>query len=338
MRLLLILLLSFSIHFLLAQHRKKNIGNTFSRYVGKYETNGFVVQVVLNNHALLLVVPGAPLQSMIPVTTNKFKSEVFNDSFFLFIEKEGKIVQMVNQNPGASITLTKVSDTVDPINPGDSLLTRKKLTDHFSFLYSDMDSISVDLIASRLERSYHKILTDFKMKSIPVTIVRVYPSVKAFHEGINFPDAPPNILATAFGKSDIRMPSPNSVGSGDSLNLINNIAHEFTHCVHLNIDYAPNNPRWLWEGVAMFEADWFINPKEIDVIKNRQFPSLISLSNGLEYELGYVIIEAIKDIWGFDAVIDLIKKRGDVPSVLQLSQEQFEEKIYAHIYKKYVQN
>jgi hypothetical protein len=122
----------------------------------------------------------------------------------------------------------------------------------------------------------------------------------------------------------------------DSLMLMNGLTHEFTHCIHLNIDYSPNNPRWLWEGLAMFESDWFFDPKEIDFIKNKNFPPLATLGNGMEYMLGYVIIEAIKDIWGFDTVINLVKKRGNVQAVLNLDNKQFEEKIFQHIYKKYI--
>ena len=59
------------------------------------------------------------------------------------------------------------------------------------------------------------------------------------------------------------------------------------------------------------------------------------LSNGLEYELGYVIIEAIKETWGFDKVVELIRKRGDTMAVFHVNQEVFEKKVYGHIYKKY---
>jgi hypothetical protein len=58
----------------------------------------------------------------------------------------------------------------------------------------------------------------------------------------------------------------------------------------------------------------------------------------MEYMLGFALIEAIKDIWGFDAVISLIKNRGDVQKVLSINESQFEEKVFGHIYEKYVQN
>jgi hypothetical protein len=56
----------------------------------------------------------------------------------------------------------------------------------------------------------------------------------------------------------------------------------------------------------------------------------------MEYALGYVVIEAIKDLWGFDAVIGLIKNRGNVQKVLNISEEKFEKDIFEQIYKKYV--
>jgi RNA polymerase sigma-70 factor (ECF subfamily) len=160
----------------------------------------------------------------------------------------------------------------------------------------------------------------------------MYPDLKSFHLAINEPDAPAEILATAFGRSEFRMVSPSKGGP----ELMQFISHEFTHCVHLNIDYSPNNPRWLWEGVAMYESGWFMDPAQIDQIKNRNFPALQELGNGMEYALGYVIIEAIKDMWGFDAVIGLIKSRGDVEKVLSISEVKFEQDIFEHIYKKYV--
>jgi hypothetical protein len=332
---LLALLLCFSMNLIKAQHYKQNQDKVKPAYTGKYETNGMVVQVALIKKSLVLIVPGAPLQKLIPAGTDRFRSNSLSDEVFLFTRKNGKIETMVSQRPGQSLELKKISDTPDDFNKADSLLTLKRSTRHFRFFYSKIDSVSINLIASKLENSYNKILADLKVKEIPVVAVRIYPDLKRFHQGINFPNAPDNILATAFGKDDIRMVSPNSADV-DSLMLMNGLTHEFTHCIHLNIDYSPNNPRWLWEGLAMFESDWFFDPQEIDFIKNKNFPPLATLGNGMEYMLGYVIIEAIKDIWGFDTVINLVKKRGNVQAVLNLDNKQFEEKIFQHIYKKYI--
>jgi hypothetical protein len=85
----------------------------------------------------------------------------------------------------------------------------------------------------------------------------------------------------------------------------------------------------------MYEAGWFFDPKAIDVITSKQYPPFASFNNGLEYELGFVIIEAIKDQWGFDVVVELIKKKGNVQEVLKITQADFEKRIYEHIYNKY---
>lgn len=327
-------LVAFAAHAQTGADKERSV---FSRYVGKYETNGFVVQVTVHEEALVLVVPGAPLQRLIRLEGHKFKSDSYEDALFVFGEKDGRIDRLESQNPGNDIELQKVSDFADKLDATDSLLTLTKSTGHFTFLYSEIDSLSIQKIASRLEDDYDKILNDFGLKTLPTTKVRVYPDKESFHRGINFPNAPDQLLATAFGKDDFRMTSPNSVNREDSALLVNMVTHEFAHCVHLNIDFSPNNPRWLWEGVANYEAGYFVNPADLKVVENKTIPPLSMLSNGLEYELGYVIIEAIKDMWGFDKVVELIRKRGDSMAVFHMEQNDFESKIYEHIYKKYIE-
>ena len=334
MKLFLVIPLCLSVFTATAQHNINGVANA-RKYIGKYETNGMVVQVALLKKSLMLIVPGAPVQQMVSEGGNKFKTDAFSDEVFLFAEKDGKITNMVSQRQGQSLEFKKISDIPDDFDNSDSLLVLKKSKEHFVLLYSEIDSVSVNYIADKLEEDYRRILNDFKIDKLPITTVRIYPDRESFKHGINFPNAPDEILATAFGKDDFRMISPNAEGM-DSVMLMKGVTHEFTHCVHLNIDYSPSNPRWLWEGVAMFEAGWFLDPNEIDLIKNRNFPTLSTLGNGMEYMLGYTIIEAIRDMWGFDAVIDLIKNRGDVQATLNIGEREFEQKIFEHIYKKYI--
>lgn len=332
MRKLLVIALSMS--FLTCTDRQPTAVD-LSKFAGKYEVNNFVMQIAVVGEKLAMYVPGAPVQELKNVELNKYKSTSFDDEVFSFVEQNGKVVEMVSNRNKQSTTLKKISNTPDNFNQHDSLLILKKSTAHFSFLYTSIDAVSIELIASKLEANYKKITGDFKIDKMPATTVRIYPDLQSFHRGINFPDAPAEILATAFGKDDFRMVSPNVAGV-DSAMLMKGVTHEFTHCVHLNIDYSPNNPRWLWEGVAMYEADWSFDPGEVYTMTNNKFPSLDSLGNGLEYMLGFVIIEAIKDQWGFDTVIELIKKRGDIQAVLKIDRQAFEKIIYDRIYEKYI--
>jgi hypothetical protein len=217
----------------------------------------------------------------------------------------------------------------------DSILIRTFATPHFTLRYTPADSTTADSIAAGFEKNYTRILADLKLTSIPTVTVRIYPDLPSFHKGINFPDAPNQVLATAFGKDDIRMVSPHNAGP-EAWMLAYAAPHEFTHCVHLNIDYAPNNPRWLWESLAQYEAQWFFNPNDLDFIKKKEYPKLSDLNNGLEYMLGYTIIEAIHALWGQDAILQLIKHRGNPQNALNLNQQTFEQKIFTEIHKKYI--
>ncbi len=307
-----------------------------SRFVGKYQMEAAVIQFAIQNDVLVLVVPGAPIQKLKSIGKNRFKSTVFIDQIFAFEEESGKVTGVVSADGSRTVRGEKISDQseLESISM-DSILPLRKSTRHFLFLYGPTDSITVDSIAIEMERSYNKILSDFKLKRIPNVAVRIYPDLTSFHKGINWPNAPDQVLATAFGKDDIRMVSPTNAGP-ERWMLAYVAPHEFTHCVHLNIDYSPNNPRWLWEGVAQYEAGWFFDPNDLEIIRKKQFPSLADLNNGMEYMLGYVIIEAIKELWGFDTVIRLIKNQGDVEKVLKIEGKLFEEKIFGHIHQKYI--
>jgi hypothetical protein len=328
----ILVLMTFSVY---AQTVSQSTKPSLLRYIGQYETNGFAVHVTLHHGRLVLVVPGSPIQNLIWLEGNKFRSDSFDDAVFTFSEVHGEVVGVVSQGGGNSVELTRISNAQYRLDATDSLLTMQTSTNHFTFLYSEIDSLIIGQLAVRLEKDYDKILADFALDKLPKTTVRVYPDKSSFHRGINYPDGPEDLLATAFGKDDFRMTSPNSVKAEDSLLLVKMITHEFTHCVHLNIVYAPNNPRWLWESIANFEAGWFVDPTEIEIVRKKEIPPLSNL-NGLEYQLGYVIIEAMKDIWGFEKVVQLIKERGDVQSVFHLSPQDFENRVYEQIYQKYL--
>ena len=330
-------IVSLTTHFTSAQtERKKQDPNPQARYVGKYGMDGNVIQFALQNGSLVLVVPGAPIQELEYLGKNKFQSKVFTGQHFVFVESNGAVVEVNTGAQEGAFKGKKVSDRVELLSIAmDSLLLLKKSTEHFLLRYSSVDAGVVDSIAMDMEKNYTRILHDFKLEKIPMITVRIYPDLESFHKGINFPGASDQVLATAFGKDDIRMVSPKNAGP-ERWMWAYAAPHEFTHCVHLNIDYSPNNPRWLWEGVAQYEAQWFFDPNELENIKKKEFPSLASLDQGMEYMLGFVVIEAIKDMWGFDTVIALIKNHGNVQKVLNIDQRKFEEKIFERIYAKYI--
>ena len=104
MRLFLIISLCVSVFTTKAQDNIEKSGN-IAKYVGKYEANGTVVQVALINRLLVLIVPGAPIQELISVGADKFKTDAFSNEIFLFVKKNGKIETMISQRPGKSFEL-----------------------------------------------------------------------------------------------------------------------------------------------------------------------------------------------------------------------------------------
>ena len=62
-------------------------------------------------------------------------------------------------------------------------------------------------------------------------------------------------MGQATSVSEIHMISPND-SKQDYHTMIRNTKHEFAHCVSLKINPAiGNNPRWLWQAVALYEAN-----------------------------------------------------------------------------------
>ena len=119
--------------------------------------------------------------------------------------------------------------------------------------------------------------------------------------------------------------------------------HEFVHVVsqHINATIA-NNPRWLWESVAIYESGSpRFNPSKISYMKGGNYSSLSDLNYDFNksreiYRVGHTLIEYIVQKWGGISVIQLIKTNGNIESVLKISTEEFEEGWYQYTEKKYL--
>jgi len=104
--------------------------------------------------------------------------------------------------------------------------------------------------------------------------------------------------------------------------------HEFAHCVSLEVnDSFGNNPRWLWESVAVYESNQFRDPRTLSYMTSLTpptFASLNSFDNTRVYEVGYTIGEFIVAQWGRPLLRSLIASNGDITGALGISPAQFE--------------
>jgi hypothetical protein len=104
--------------------------------------------------------------------------------------------------------------------------------------------------------------------------------------------------------------------------------HEYAHLVSMQVNPTiPNNPRWLWEAVAIYETG-----EEPDLSswsdQDLTFPGFTALNgydNGLAYRWGYHLAAAIISRWGDEGYVELIRTNGDLEGTLGVSSGDFAE-------------
>ncbi len=123
--------------------------------------------------------------------------------------------------------------------------------------------------------------------------------------------------------------------------------HEFTHCVQLNIliseaqknwinsdsvdfdkvfeeKFSKEYPQWFWEAVCDYEAG-IVNGLSVKYGMRKKL-GLKDLSKGNQiYNVGYTIVEYIVQKWGREKLPDLISTYVDIPTVLNVSEAEFEK-------------
>jgi len=226
---------------------------------------------------------------------------------------------------------------------------RKEIkTKHFTFLFSSSsDTTKIAGLADALESNYLRIGND--LKTIPADNIEtnIYAQrwryVKATKnwggsgniEGIS----KLHFVEQAWGETDSKKVA----------------IHEFAHTVTLKLlldhDPQPFNskkfdkkfstfPTWLWEGISVYEAQQFVDPKTLPYLNNGQYPTITELNNRIKggkiYSCGYTIIEYILFKYGQENLIKLIENYGDIKTILNVTEEQFSNEWYEFVKTKYL--
>lgn len=225
---------------------------------------------------------------------------------------------------------------------------RKELiTQHFTFLYnSSFDSSSIVELSEALEDSYSRIGRNYN--TIPAENIEV------------------NIYAQRwrYVKASRQWGASGSIEGISKLHFLEDTwletefskiaIHEFVHTVILKLlldrEPQPLNtkrfdakfqtfPIWLWEGLSVFEAGQFYDPKTLAYFSNGNYPEISELntrSDGQKiYTCGYTIIEYILNEYGKDKLIELIESYGDLNKVFNLTEQKFSSNWYDYIKNKY---
>lgn len=209
-------------------------------------------------------------------------------------------------------------------------------TTHFKIAYTALDDINIKEIADSLEVGYIKITSQLQSGDLPIVNVHFYENITALKKV--FPDFPDWAVGQATDVSQIHMISPNDPKQ-DYHTMIRNIKHEFAHCVSLKINPTiNNNPRWLWESVALYEANLPWDPHMLPYLVSQKPPSLKELNemgNPHIYEVGYFIAQFIKETYGAGKLISIIKNNGNLKDALNLEAEEFTKQWFAFVKGKY---
>ncbi len=228
-----------------------------------------------------------------------------------------------------------------------SPMTQKDTSEHFSYVFNNqIDSRTVKEIAQALENNYSRIGKD--LKTVPAKPIEV------FLYSNRWDYARETGQWTASG--DIRGPAQlHFLPKGRAVKDYKKTAvHEFAHAVtfKLLIDHLPppadeqkleqkfaSLPVWLWEGVACYEAGEFEHPRAMPYFSGERTLTLKELNSRKGekiYRVGYLLIEYVLHQYGQDKLIELLTRDGDLSSVLQVSEDEFERGWYEFVQDKYL--
>lgn len=208
---------------------------------------------------------------------------------------------------------------------------------HFDFvLYDGLSSLIIPDISVELESNYDRILGDLQIDSMPLIKVEIWSDYE-------------NFLAAMEENIGRRYPGATGYVTFSEIclfyvgNIPQTAVHEFVHVVSLHINTSiGNNPRWLWESVALYESGMFVDPQTLPYMVSGNYPTLEELNTDYNssdhniYSVGYTLLEYIIETWGKDSVIQLIQTNGNLQSALGISTPEFETGWYQFVVERYL--
>jgi hypothetical protein len=203
-------------------------------------------------------------------------------------------------------------------------------SEHFVFHHTAIDGSSITTTAASLERDYARITAELAVRATPRVQVYLYTTREWLQAAVRptVGELPPFATGLVTGADAIHILSPRLAAVWSYENGVENIAHELAHCVSLVINpRIANNPRWLWESVALYEAGQFVHPRTLPYLAGGAGLTLESLNtfdHTRVYDVGYVIAEFIVSRWGLDGLIALIASNGNLAAVTGLNAAEFE--------------
>ena len=211
---------------------------------------------------------------------------------------------------------------------------------HFTFRYTPMDAATIEATAAAVEAQHARIASALGVPGMPAVTVTLYPDVESLRAGV----APIVGTIPAFasglvtGPAAVHVLSPRSAAWGPGDAGVTAIVHEFAHCASMVLNPSiANNPRWLWESVALYEAGQVLDPRRFPYVTAGPFPSLAQLSRIEDtriYDVGGLFGAFIVDTWGEAGLRDLVRTNGGLQA-LGVDEAAFVSRWHAYARERY---
>jgi hypothetical protein len=221
----------------------------------------------------------------------------------------------------------------DPSAAVESLAPRAR-TAHFDVHAGQATETTVADVATALESRYGRVISDLETGEVARITVEVWSDEASFlAEMERFFGRRYNATGYVTGPTVLRVLAVPQVAR--------NATHEMSHAVSLHVNPTfGNRPRWLWESVALFENDEFVDPRSIAYLAQGRFPTLAELdadpnASRQVYEVGYLIGEFVVARAGRDGLLRLIRSNGDVAALGFASPAAFESEWASFVRARY---
>ena len=219
---------------------------------------------------------------------------------------------------------------------------------HFTFIFSsNIDTTKITELSNALESNYRRIGND--LKTTPAENIEIY----IYAHRWRYIKATKNWGGSGNIEGISKLHFVEQAWSETDSKKV--AIHEFTHTVTLKLlldhESKPLNPKnfdnkfssfpvWLWEGISVYEAQQFVDPRTLSFLNNGKHPNISELNSRLKggkiYSCGFTIIEYILFKYGQDDLITLVANYGDLKKTLNVTEEQFCNDWYKFVKTKYL--
>jgi hypothetical protein len=222
-----------------------------------------------------------------------------------------------------------------PDGPPAALVSLRLSTPHFRLFADAVPETLLREVADRLESELPRFQLDLSVGAVRPLTVRVLQDPAAW-------------AAEVEGYFGRRIDTAGYVTSAEELRVLavaqvaRNATHELAHCLSLQLNPSfGNNPRWLWESVALYENREFVDPNTLDYMAAGRPPSLAELDADVTasrkvYDVGYTLGEFVVARGGPAALVSLIRANGDVRAVFGQGTREFEIQWYSFVRERYL--